>query len=268
MSFGKGFERAMTGNRPSIHTDIKGWERSWFEDLDMQMHAYATSAHIRSLTSVLGHSVADLAQLNNDSSILNIENQARFTCRLQERVARVVCRSIAEESFEAKWRGAKLERREECIYKALFNTFKDTDMELRRSYCPETTLKFMSAENGEAYLRLLRVLMPAAAGITDPIRVPNTILDRLASPTPEEAKLPGIKTYYRDFHISRSLVITTVVYDVYLAFVSPGRSTLAILLTKVLLVFSTVYSKTTRPPDRRVTSTRPRRRIRSTNETT
>lgn len=175
----------LTGNRPSIHTDIKGWERTWIEDLDIQMHAYTTSVRLHSPTSVPGHNVAAIGWLNNDSSILSLESLARFTCQLQERMARVVCRSIAEKSFEAEWRGAKPERREECIYQALFNTFKDTDMELRRALCPETTLKFMAAEGGEAYLRLLRVLIPAAAGITDPIRVPNTILDRFSSLTPE-----------------------------------------------------------------------------------
>lgn len=221
------FTTYITGDRPDIRVDRKGWEDSWTKDLEHKIRVVSKYVGKGSIGSGSPGSVPGLsrelyAELNTDDHLLHLEREERAICRLQMTMAKEVCRRITEEDFEARWRAISPAKREEVVLEGLFRAFTQTasDMEMRRGWCPETTLKNLTSSQGETYLRLLKQLMPAdlAVPLTEPILVSHPILDRMGAPTPSELLIPGGKLFYRDFHINRSFCITMVVWYVFLAF--------------------------------------------------
>lgn len=98
------------------------------------------------------------------------------------------------------------------------------DMASRREWCPESTLRSLNAQGGEGYLRLLSQLKPENldAPAVEPILIPHEVADRVMMPSEKKLQEPGIKTVLRSYKVSRSYCLSSLVWNIFLAYVGVG----------------------------------------------
>lgn len=209
-----------TERRPDIHKSTLAWEASWQHDLDQN---FRSMAHFPSGTlSLMTSSIT--GRIGDDQTLLHLQREARSLCKLQFDLASEAARRSLEESFDEGWKALSPLQRQDFVLEGLVRTMSLPDMEERRKWCPESTLKNLNAQGGEGYLRLLSQLKPENldAPAVEPILIPHEVADRVMTPSAEKQQEPGIKTMLRSYKISRTYCLTTLVWNIFLAYVGFG----------------------------------------------
>ncbi|THG94642.1 hypothetical protein EW026_g6866 [Hermanssonia centrifuga] len=103
-------------------------------------------------------------------------------------------------------------------------------MEDRRRWCPDSTSKYLASQNGDAFLRMLKGLLPTDlyASISVPIDIPHPVVDRFFTLSPADERKPGFKTIIWLYRLSRIYCLTTIVWNTFLAFYGEKETQLAI----------------------------------------
>ena len=211
-------------SRPDKDSARKAWEASWTVDLAA---FYAPQRPLSSYKRVIdGLPEALLSASASDSQVLQADRMAREICDLQTDLTQAAVRSFVSEGFEQAWRDAGAARREECVLEGLARACKAAEwMESKRGLCPEITLPALTADNGEGYLRLLRLLMPEVlpsqtTAIKEPVQVQHAAVDRILRLTQAESSKPGYRVVVRTMRLQRTYFVTMVAWNIFLAFVS------------------------------------------------
>lgn len=200
-----------------MQTQPRAWEKSWENDFNRNYGALRT--YSGSALDLLGqfmpvHVLA--ASSASDTGMLVQAEEEAHLCRMQRALAVNAGFHFIHDGFEGKWRGLSAARREEVVLEGICRAMKRFDMEMRRLWCPETTLTNLTAGGGEEYLRLLRLLIPdnLEEDSVEPEHVPHPILDPLLTPRDDD-KIPGHKALYRSFRTSRLLGLTHIISCVF-----------------------------------------------------
>lgn len=206
--------------RPDMHKSREAWEASWAEDMDKNYKPDGVLARLSgSLATVMNPDEVSL--FASDRILMEMQQEVRLICKMQEDLAKQVAIRSAEEDFEGKWRSLSNQKRREVVLEGIYRTMCIPDMEERRKWCPDSTLKYLTSSNGEAYLRVLKALLPANLGTrtTEPIQVSHPVTDRLFTLKPADENKPGYKTFMRMYRLSRTYCLTTVIWNIFLTFV-------------------------------------------------
>lgn len=219
--------------RPSMHSSRAAWEKSWADDLDKN---YRTGplARLPGLATVVPPGAA--TAFTSDATLMQMQQEVTLICKMQHDLAKAAARRFAEDDFEAKWKAQSDEKRREVIMEGIYRTMCLPDMEDRRQWCPDSTLKHLSSANGDAYLRMLKTLLPAdlEAQLTEPKQIPHPVMDRLFKLSAADAKRPGFKTIMRMYSLSRTYCLTTIAWNIFLTFVR--ASCQCIVLSKLTIM--------------------------------
>lgn len=204
-------------NRPSMHTSREAWEQSWENDFQRNYRAMAQLQG--SISTLLPPDTISI--LGTENSLISLERETGLLCRLQQDMAEEVATQCAEEDFERKWKDLSPKKREEFVLEGIYRTMQIPDMEERRKWCPDSSLKNLTSRGGDEYLRILRSLLPDDLNtrISEPNHVSHPITDRFFTPTAAESKR-GYGTACRTFRTSRTYVLSTIVWNIFLAAVS------------------------------------------------
>lgn len=210
-----------TSRRPDMHNSPLAWEKTWEADFEKNLRILARFPD--TLASLFPPDLA--AGFASDDALLGLEQDVRYLCQQEEDLAREASRRSSEDDFEAKWLALSEAKRQEVILDGLVRTMSLPDMEERRQWCPESTLKNLNADEGEGYRRLLRALMPKdrTGHITEPVFVPHPVVDKIFTPSPADLATPGMRSVFKNFRVSRSYCLATLVWNIFLAFVSCVR---------------------------------------------
>lgn len=205
-----------TQPRPDINSSSLLWEKSWQHDFDNNFRALASLPHNISVLSPI-----EMSPL--DHTLVHLEYEVRLLCQLQHDLARGFARRSAEERFEARWKDAAPDKRQEAILEGLVRTMAIPDMEERRKWCPDSTLETLNGHEGEGFLRVIRSLMSTDLSTvhTEPVLPSHPIADRVMTPSAAQLELPRYKIAFRAYRISRAYCLTSIAWNIFLAFVSP-----------------------------------------------
>lgn len=203
--------------RPDIHKSTLAWEASWQADFDQNFHALA---HLPP-GALFGIPSSVMKRTGNDEALLHLQRESSGVCSLQFDLASAVARRSLEENFDEKWKALSAGQRQDFILQGLVRTMSLGDMAIRREWCPESTLRSLNAQGGEGYLRLLSQLKPENldAPAIEPILIPHEVADRVMTPSAKKLQEPGIKTMLRSYKVSRSYCLSSLVWNIFLAYV-------------------------------------------------
>lgn len=206
--------------RPDMHEDRVAWEKSWQDDFDRIYRTYARLLEAGcSVLSVMSPQVINA--VNTDGTLLLLDVTETSICNLQMQLTRDAAAEFAHNDFERRWLALSTARREQVVLEGIYRTFREPSMEWRRQWAPDSTLKNLTARNGEEYLRILKCLMPDSIGQPgrEPIHVPHPLLDRFFTPSPPEQEHPGCRIMLRTFRNDRACALTGVIWHIFLTFV-------------------------------------------------
>lgn len=162
---------------PDMHTASRAWEAAWERDFE----EFYGPGRARRLSDICPPVFAQLVAGSNESPML-YEQQRRVLCRSQEEFLRNIAGAFAELGFLHAWRDLSQARREDIILAGIIRAF-DTCMfmDLRRGWCPDSSLKHLAAQDGEVYIKILQDLLPSDVGVPlmEPLSVPCLVVDEL-----------------------------------------------------------------------------------------
>lgn len=207
-----------TEQRPDMHKDRRAWEKTWQVDFDRNYRALAVLPG--SVVTLMPPSTVEY--LNTDGNLMAVEQENMLLCELQRDLATEAAKQFARHDFEKRWTALPRAKREEFVLEGIYRTLVIPFRDIQRQWCPDSTLSNLASRNGEEFLRIIKCLMPDNMGarIVVPIQVPHPIVDRLFTPRPAELQRPEIKAVFRTFRTYRTCVLTYVVWNTLLAYVS------------------------------------------------
>lgn len=219
---------SLVGNvaRPDKHTDRIAWNASWERDLALEFDPRLPHPNLASTIPA-----PLLRGYLSDHMQIGLDNQLRFLCDLQQRIAQSAILKFADEDFEGAWKAIGTVKRAELVLEGIYRAAKENvDMESRRRWVPELNVGKLSSGDGEGYLALLKELIPDDADkvITEPIFVPHPVVDQILRISDAEFEMkPGLKTTRREILARRASFLSLAVWNTLLAFVrhfnSPSR---------------------------------------------
>ncbi|PSR79185.1 hypothetical protein PHLCEN_2v7156 [Hermanssonia centrifuga] len=207
-----------------MHTSRQAWDDACTKDLEDTWKIYA---RLPSMATVIPTGAA--AQLiNSDETFLYMLEETRMICGLQQDLAKWASRRFAEDGFERRWKALAAGDRKNVILEGLYRTMCLPDMDDRRNFCPDSTSEYLTSQNGDAFLRMLKEFLPAGrnAVISEPIHIPHPIVDRLLTLSPADEAKPGLKVAIQLHRSQRTYCLTTIVWNTCLAFVRSESNTL------------------------------------------
>lgn len=206
--------------RPNKDTNPLAWERSWERDF-ARIHSHWKWAR--------GH-LSDLIPKDavvmccGDSSTLALGHHTRHLVSLQSSFATAAAQAFAMCNFESRWRETSQDSRRHFILQGICNALSTPDADVDRPWCPDSTLTHLSSRNGEALIDMMKSLIPTDLLLPlaerDPIFLPHPLIDRICDLTEDEKKQPGYQALAYNAKISRNRLLTEIVHNILLAFVS------------------------------------------------
>lgn len=207
--------RLWTQPRPDKHTSLVAWEESWDSDL---ARVFQALSRLKSISDMFPPgSVRPLG----DETVVQSDLQHKLICELQQDLAKAAALRFSEDHFEQEWMNAPSERRREIVLRGIYRSMCIPDMEERRKWCPDSTMRHLTSDGGRTYIRMLKSLLPSslAAPIIEPMSVPHPLVDRLFTIPPSDMDRPGYKFIYQMYSSNRSYCLTTTIWNILLAFV-------------------------------------------------
>ncbi|KAK0188438.1 hypothetical protein F5146DRAFT_1122637 [Armillaria mellea] len=128
---------------------------------------------------------------------------------LQRDLVKAVVPAFAHEGFEEKWRALTQKRREELVLEGL------PDMEDRRRWCPEMTVKGLAGNSDKDLIQLLKLLLPKDQikdDLTGPIHLPNAQFEKMTEIDPNDHGLRRLVDMHR---LQRSYFITMTLWSTF-----------------------------------------------------
>lgn len=216
---------AWTDPRPDIYTSRRAWEASWDHDFRRNYEPPDRLPEYGSVSYMIPRE--RIAVLNTDHCILFMERMAKDLMIAQVTLTKMT--GEAWESFEGDWKGASDERRRTCIEEGVFHVMVSApmlQMEVERRWCPESSVNYLASDGGQAYLdQVMSLTLPLSAVLSEdvtPILPPHPAIDRLGSLSANERSVPGYKAAVRMSTLGRASLLTRVVKNIFLVFVSPS----------------------------------------------
>ncbi|KIP03873.1 hypothetical protein PHLGIDRAFT_218055 [Phlebiopsis gigantea 11061_1 CR5-6] len=229
-----------TTNRPDINTARRAWEKSWEDDFTRN---YRVLGQYRgNLLSLLPAEM--VSTYDSDGNLIQLEHEVALLCQLQQDMARAAAIQFSEQNFEEGWKGLSRSKREEVVLEGIYRTMRLPDMEERRQWCPDSTLNNLASRGGEEYLRILRGLMPETlhTRLTEPHHISHAVIDRLFTPTAQQKRNAGQASVFKSFKTSRTYALTTVIWNIFLAFIGREETQLAFKQPRTSLMKENIAS--------------------------
>jgi hypothetical protein len=208
-------------SRPDVdrHADPKGWERAWERILEI---AWAPGPGVRPRTmnlDLMFKMQRVMGPLTRDA-YTDIVNGL---CHLQNDIAKGALSRLVGDSFEVRWLSLPAARREYLLLDALVKAADIAkEMEDRREWCPEITVKGLAADGGRRYIVLLKAHIPSQSTIiSSPVDVlPNQLILDSFKVKAEDVNMKEPTSSIELDLILRTYFISVVVWYTMLGFVS------------------------------------------------
>lgn len=203
--------------RPDMHTSRLEWERSWQRDFDRNY----PSTDVSRLANMHRMPKSTFSLANSDNVLFSIEHEASLICQLQHDIAKEAAKRFAQDDFEGAWKDLSADRRQEVVLEGIYRTMRIPDMEERRKWCPDSSLQNLTSRDGDEYLHVLKCLLPSDldAPPAEPLHIPHTLVDRIFTPSREDLRHPGCKTFFRSLRNSRTYALSAIIWNILLTFV-------------------------------------------------
>lgn len=205
-------------SRPDINVSPLAWENSWADEMEV---FFALRNPPRTMEALMPNLPS-----NSDSSILQQDRHTREICDLQTDMTRALVESWIHDDFERRWKDATDQKRKEVILEGIVRVCKSVKwLERKRGFCPEVTLRKLSADKGESYLQLMRKVIPERLPsltnvMIEPVYVPHPIIEHMFRLTDEESHKPQCTSVIRSYRLQRTYFLTMALWNIFLAFVS------------------------------------------------
>lgn len=163
--------------------------------------------------------LTDLADnLLSQSVLAGLELERKQLCTLQFDLAELV---YAKEDFESRWLGMSPETRRENILQGLVLTCGAVvDMEERRAWCPETTMKYLERDHGKGFLNLLVTMCPNRAAKpqlrAEPIFISHPVYDgiyHIGQPCPPGENQAAREIFQRQSCMTRNMFLALFLWN-------------------------------------------------------
>ena len=206
---------------PDKNGDRRVWERAWTRRL--ALHYSSSSSRPRFLDSSGTRHLLDTIGLDEQAAY-NMLRIREAVCEVQRDLAEITVKALAQDDFEKQWTSLTKKAREKLILDGIHHACcASGDMERRREWCPDVTVDALEAGGGRGYLKMLKLLLPTdSVSRTSPelLVVPHPTVDALLRMTPTEAQNPAYKHQIESLRVARMYLISLVVLNVLLGFVS------------------------------------------------
>lgn len=174
-SLGSFFQNS--SSRPDMHTNKRGWNKSWEDDL----HQYDTLA----LEGAKGVVHPRLHHLPNNTTLtLEMEKAMNYVIDLQSRIRAVALMRLATDDFELKFKSMDSSLREDLILEGFYLACcSSPEIEISRSWCPEMTIRHLSQNGGKGYLDILMKIVESdpSTSSNQPILFSHSTFDNIYS---------------------------------------------------------------------------------------
>lgn len=205
---------------PDKNTDRVGWNKCWEQTLT---GLYSPGRQFPPLAQLLGTKTVKLLTSLPDHNVLGLSIALRDICTLQQDMAKIAVERFNYDDFEQKWRDTPFDRREELILEGIFRTCcAGPEMEERREWCPEITLKALQKDSTGGFIDLLKELLPANVDseIIEPKHLSHPSLEQLLAAEGNS----HIEIFIRSCRLERCYFISLTIYNILLAFVSVNHT--------------------------------------------
>lgn len=202
---------------PDRRTSPRSWEAAWQQDFER----FYGSEGPPQLSDMVPLAVANVLDTSVDSPMIYEQNR-RALCRNQEGAVYNIAGAFAELDFEQKWKASTQEEREKAILEGIVHSFDDVfDMDMKRIWCPDSSLKHLAAQDGNVYIQALKALLPSDVGATiqEPLSVPCQAVDDILTLTEEEQAHAGYRVLAFQMALCRNDCMTAILTNILLTFV-------------------------------------------------
>jgi hypothetical protein len=220
-----------TMSKPNLHENPKGWERYWETTLGALYGPRAPRHIFEEITAMVAELPTDKASLVTFTDEIS---------RLQHDLAKRAVEELVVEGFEEKWLALPSARREELLLDALVKTSAiDEEMELRRYWCPELTVRALNSKGGREYVKLMKALLPSQGiEVLSPIHVENRLVLDALKLNRHDLNIKYPTSNVHSLWFGRTYLISLVVWFTLLGFVSAFILRSCVGLTIVYLVWA------------------------------
>lgn len=130
----------MAQSRPAIALDPVGWNASWDEELESTFGR--TPRYAQPLSVIMGPRHTQMMMTMLPQVQVAKAGMAREICKLQTDLCDYASQQFATDNFEQKWKALPKQKRDELVLGAICRTsVASPDMEERRKWCPDVTVK-------------------------------------------------------------------------------------------------------------------------------
>lgn len=202
---------------PDRRTSPQSWEAAWQRDFEQRYGP----GHSPRLSEIIPLFVLDALAASDDSSMM-YEEYRRTLYRNQENAAHYITGTFAEFNFEQKWRASTQDKREEVILEGIVRSFDTVlEMNMKRTWCPDSSLKHLAAQDGDVYIRMLKALLPSDVGATiqEPLSIPCQAVDNILMLTEEDRACTVYRVLALHLALCRKECMMAILSNILLAFV-------------------------------------------------
>lgn len=202
--------------------DPEKWEAAWNRDLkllwedkiDGLAHPLASFANSYTQEEVVQHA--------SEEALFDLQRYIATVCTGQNQLANDLAMKSVYDDFEKRWKGATEKERHNAVLTGICRAMEAGTRNLPRMLCPESTLENLTTENGETYLKYLRMSTPDDfhKPLEEPKRIRNRYVERYLSIRPHFAGHPGYKSLATLLEYRRIECINEILRETFFAFVS------------------------------------------------
>ncbi|GJE97845.1 zinc finger MYND domain-containing protein [Phanerochaete sordida] len=210
---------AWTQPRPDMETSPYEWEASWENDFKRNYDPPSRLPASGGLSLYIPPAKIATLGLNEDAQLQRTEHQTKVVLATHRILVDLATRLMPD--FVPRWTRAPERGRREFTMLALrryMGTGLRVDMDVHRRWCPESSLVYITADDGARYVALLRAYLDAAPQTDGGAAFvpPHPAVDRLLTLSESERA----NLYYRRFahkvRIDRGVFLVELVKDVFL----------------------------------------------------
>jgi hypothetical protein len=213
-----------TASRPSMETHRLEWEVSWERDFKRNYEPIDRLPESGCLSLILPPQFV-LPLMSSDSHIMRIDHETKVLMQLQRILSNAAIQTLAD--FEARWRALSDQARRERILDGIccfMRSGMEVETETDRRMCPESSLEHLASAGGETFLTVLRsLLIPPEAIATNeftPAIPSHPAIDRVLTLSESERETLGYRRFAHKFRIDRAVLLTEIIRNTYMLFVS------------------------------------------------